>query len=97
MPLTVRQLRPQETRTFLEVIRAAVRGTATADYPSDVIESWAPLPITDTEVREARVNREGEIRLVAVLNGKIAGVGAVILQSCELRACYVSPGHREAA
>ena len=73
------------------MIRAAVRGTAAADYPPDVIEAWAPLPVTDAEVDEARANREGEIRLAAILDGQIAGVGAVIPQGRELRACYVSP------
>jgi putative acetyltransferase len=91
MALIVRELRPEETRDFLEIIRAAVRVTAAADYPPDVIEAWAPLPVTDAEVDEARVNREGEIRLVAILDGKIAGIGALIPQGCELRACYVSP------
>jgi putative acetyltransferase len=91
MVLVVRELRPEETRTFLEVIRAAVRGTAAADYPPEVIEAWAPLPVTNAEVDEAQANPEDEIRVAAILDGKIAGVGAVIPQGRELRACYVSP------
>jgi putative acetyltransferase len=75
----------------LEVIRAAVRVTAAADYPPDVIEAWAPLPVTDAEVDAARANPEGEVRLAAILDGKVAGVAAVIPQGRELRACYVSP------
>ena len=92
-PLQVRELHPDEVRTFLEVHHAAVRVTAAADYPAEVIEAWAPLPITDALVEQVRNSHEGEIRLAAILDGEIIGIGALVPQNNELRACYVSPEH----
>ena len=92
-PLQVRELHPDEVRTFLEVHHAAVRVTAAADYPAEVIEAWAPLPITDALVQQVRNSHEGEIRLAAILDGEIIGIGALVPQNNELRACYVSPEH----
>jgi putative acetyltransferase len=91
MNIIVRNLRPEETRTFLEVHHAAVRGIAAADYQSDVIEAWAPLPITDKAVERVLSNPDREIRLAAVWEGEIVGIGAVIPRICESRACYVAP------
>ena len=89
--IVLRRLQPADTRDYLEVHRAAVRGTAARDYPPNVIESWAPLPITDTAVEAARANPDGEIRVGALVRGALVGVGAVIPRLCELRACYVVP------
>jgi putative acetyltransferase len=93
MPFKVRELHPDEVGTFLEVHHAAVRVTAAADYPAEVIEAWAPSPITDAFVQQVRNSQEGEIRLVAILDGEIIGIGALVPQNRELRACYVSPEH----
>ena len=92
MMITVRRLHPEETRIFLEVHHAAVRGIAAADYPSEVIEAWAPLPITDQNVERALLNPDNELRFAAVSGGEIVGIGAVVLHQRELRACYVAPG-----
>jgi putative acetyltransferase len=92
MTVTVRPIRPEEARAFLEVHHAAVRGIAGRDYPPAVIEDWAPLPITDKVVERLLVNPDDEIRLVAEIDGAIVGIGAVVLARAELRACYVEPG-----
>jgi putative acetyltransferase len=68
-----------------------VRGIAVADYPLEAIEAWAPLPITDQYVERVRANRDGEIRLAAVAGSEIVGIGALLLDRRELRACYVAP------
>jgi putative acetyltransferase len=49
------------------------------------------LPITDENVRQFLENPDKEMRLVAELNGAIVGIGALVLASNELRACYVDP------
>ena len=90
-PLTVREMCSEDARAFLEVHHRAVRELATDSYPSDVIEAWAPLPITDEHVRFVCSNAEQEFRLVAELNGEIVGIGCLLLQNNELRACYVLP------
>jgi len=91
MAVVVRGLRPSETRTFLGIHHAAIRVTAAADYPAEVIEAWAPLPITDDLVERVLTNAGNEIRLAAVSSDEIVGIGVVIPRRQELRACYVSP------
>jgi putative acetyltransferase len=90
--ITVRPMRTDDARAFLEVHHAAVRGIAAADYPPPVIEAWAPLPITDRTVDGFLANPDQEIRLVAEIDGAIVGVGALVPGKTELRACYVAPG-----
>jgi putative acetyltransferase len=91
MPVTVRRMRPQDARSFLEVHHASVRGLAAADYPHDVIEAWAPLPISDEAVDRFVAASSGPIRLVAEIDGEIVGIGEIVPDLNELRACYVMP------
>jgi putative acetyltransferase len=91
MPVTVRKMRPQHARSFLEVHHAAVRGLAAADYPPDVIEAWAPLPISDEAVDLVAAASPAQIRLVAESDGEIVGIGEIVPALNELRACYVVP------
>jgi putative acetyltransferase len=91
MDITVRRMRDDDARSFLDVHHAAVRGIAAKDYPQSVIEAWAPLPITESSISAFLVNRDGEIRLVAEVDGKISGIGALVTANNELRACYVLP------
>jgi putative acetyltransferase len=90
MSLTIREMRPQDARSFLEIHHAAVRGLAATDYPSSVVEAWAP-PITDQSVERFLANRDGELRLVAEIGGDPVGIGAIVISNSELRACYVAP------
>jgi putative acetyltransferase len=87
---TVREMRPDDARAFLEVHHAAVRGLAAKDYPQAVIEDWAPLPVTDKAVERFLLNPDNEIRLVAEHDGEIVGIGALVVEKAELRACYVA-------
>jgi putative acetyltransferase len=89
--LSVREMRSEDARAFLEVHHNAVRRLAADSYPSDVIEAWAPLPISEEHVQFVRANADHEFRLVAESDGEIIGVGCLIAQASELRACYVAP------
>ncbi|OFV97150.1 MAG: hypothetical protein A3H94_07045 [Acidobacteria bacterium RIFCSPLOWO2_02_FULL_60_20] len=89
--ISIRQMRPEDARAFLEVHHAAVRGIAARDYPPSIVESWAPLPITDENIEHLLSNPEKEIRIVADVNGEIVGIGAIVISTSELRACYVAP------
>ena len=91
MAVVVRPLRTDEAKTFLEIQRAAVRGLAAKDYSADIIDGWAPLPITEEMILEFLKNREHEIRLIAELDGRPAGIAALVVAKSELRACYVMP------
>ncbi len=94
MPATVavvvRPLRPDEVRLYLEIVARAIRGLAARHYPPDAIAGWIPS-ITDQTLHDLMVNADHEIRLLAELNGTPVGIGALVVASSELRACYVLP------
>ena len=92
MSVSVRAMRSEDARRFLEIQRESVRGLAARDYPTAVIEAWAALPITDAVVEQFLSNRDGEIRLIAELDSQAVGIGALVPGNSELRACYVVPG-----
>ena len=91
MPILIRAIRPEDARAFLEVHHAAVRGLASKDYPTEVIEAWAPMPITPQDVEAVQSNLEGEYRLVAEVDGWLVGIGCIVAEKNELCACYVTP------
>lgn len=85
-------MRDDEARTFLEIHGRSVRGLAAQHYPAGVIEAWAgPVPVTDKGIQHFLVNPDHEIRLLAELDGKLVGLGALVVDNAELRACYVAP------
>jgi putative acetyltransferase len=84
-------MREEDARAFLEVHHAAVRGSAVRDYPSAVIEAWAPLPVTNDAITQIKKNREAEHRLIAEIDGQIVGIAAFVARNTEIRACYVAP------
>lgn len=91
MSVSVRPMRFEEARRFLEIHHESVRGIAAKDYPAAVIDCWAALPITQEIVDRFLINRDDEIRLMAEMNGQTVGVGALVLKNSELRACYILP------
>jgi putative acetyltransferase len=90
MSVTVRPLRANEGQTYLEIVNSAIRGLAAMHYSPDAIDGWV-VPITDDTLQDLMVNADHEIRIVAEVDGSVVGIGAVILERSELRACYVSP------
>jgi putative acetyltransferase len=90
MSVTIREMRREEARVFLEIHQAAVRGIAARDYPAAVVEAWA-RPITDEVIERFLANRDAEVRLVAEIDGEPVGIGAIVVSLSELRACYVAP------
>jgi putative acetyltransferase len=90
MPILVRPLNADEGRIYLEIVNSAIRGLAVSHYPPDAIDGWA-VPVNDDTVQDLMLNTEREIRLIAELDGMAVGIGALILERSELRACYVSP------
>ena len=91
MAMVVRALRPGEERRYLEIVNSAIQGLASHHYPPDAIAGWL-VPETDDNVRDLIANADREIRLVAELDGVPSGIGALVVERSELRACYVSPG-----
>ena len=92
MPVFVRPMQADEARRFLDIHHASVRGLAAKDYPASVIDAWARVPVTDEQVQRFVQNRDNEIRLIAEgCDGESLGVGALVVDNSELRACYVLP------
>ena len=91
MQFTIRDMRDTDARSFLEVHHAAVRGIAARDYPPELIEVWAPLPITQERIERVVANLDNETRFVADSDGNVIGIGCLVIDNSELRACYVAP------
>ena len=89
--MLIRPIYPPDAKTVIEVHHAAVRKTASKNYPTDILEQWAPLPVTDETVTKFIENADGEVRFLAEQDGKIVGMAAIVPSKCELRACYVAP------
>jgi putative acetyltransferase len=90
MTFAVRPLRADEGRIYLEIVNSAIHGLAVSHYTPEAIDGWV-VPVTDETVQDLMLNADHEIRLVAELDGCAVGIGALILERSELRACYVSP------
>lgn len=90
MPVTVRPLRDDELRLYLDIHERSIRGLAGSHYSQDAIEGWV-VPPTDENIHRLTLNAEREIRLIAELDGRPVGIGALVLEESELRAVYVSP------
>jgi putative acetyltransferase len=88
--ITVRPLRDEELGIYLEIHGRAIRGLASSHYAPEIIEGWT-VAVNDHTLAELRRNPDNEIRLIAELDGTPVGMGALVLEKSELRACYVSP------
>ena len=90
MAIIVRPLGAGELRLYLEIVNDAVRGLAASHYDAAAIAGWV-VPLTDAVLADLERNPEREIRLLAELDGRPAGIGALVVERSELRACYVRP------
>nr|QCL09344.1 acetyltransferase domain protein [Rhizobium rhizogenes] len=75
----------------MEVHHAAVLITAAKDYAPEIIEQWAPMPVSAGAISRFNANAENEVRFVAEVDGEVVGFAAIVPSNEELRACYVSP------
>src|SRR6516225_908756 len=90
MPVVVRPMQAAESRRFLEIHHESVWGLAANDYPTAVIDAWAP-PLNAERLDRFLQNRDNEIRWIAEVGGEAVGIGALVVANAELRACYVLP------
>ena len=88
--IAVRPLADEEIPIYLKIVNSAIKGLAVSHYSADAIAGWI-VPITEAMVAELKLNREREIRLIAEIDGVPAGIGALVAEREELRACYVTP------
>jgi putative acetyltransferase len=90
VPLVIRTLRADELRIYLDIVNTAILGLAVDHHPREVIAQWV-VPITDETIHDLTLNTDREIRFIAELDGIPVGIGALVLERSELRACYVAP------
>jgi putative acetyltransferase len=90
LAIVVRLMRPEEGRNYLEIVNAAIRGLASTHYPPEAIAGWL-VQIDEKTLADLARNGDDEIRLMAELDRECVGIGALILERSELRACYVRP------
>ena len=90
MTIIVRPLRADEGQVFLQMHGRSIRGLAVRHYPKEVIDAWT-VPLTEESLRGFLKNPDREIRLIAELDGEPVGLGALVVDNSELRACYVVP------
>ena len=88
--IVIRPLRDEELGLYLEIHGRAVRGLAAGHYPPAIIEGWC-VPATEATLAELQRNPDNEVRLIAELDGTPVGMGALVVEKSELRACYVAP------
>lgn len=90
--IKVRSCLPSDAENVLKVHGAAIHETASSCYPKEIIQDWAS-PITPSKIKAFADNTVvgEETRIVAEINGRIVGFGAIVVSNNELRAVYVSP------
>jgi putative acetyltransferase len=87
---SVRLLRDEELPNYLSLVNAAITGLAGGHYSAETLQSWR-VPITEATLDQLRRNDDHEIRFVAEMDGAAVGIGALVIEGAELRACYVLP------
>ncbi|MBI4784513.1 MAG: GNAT family N-acetyltransferase [Oscillatoriophycideae cyanobacterium NC_groundwater_1537_Pr4_S-0.65um_50_18] len=84
---------PDDAAVMLAVHADAVHQTAAPFYPAEVIQSWAPLPITSDRIQRVEqkwiLNPEHRT-VVSKHNGQVVGFGFIDKNS-ELQGLYVHP------
>jgi putative acetyltransferase len=90
--ITVRVARIEDAREILEAHYSAVHETAASDYPLEVRNAWS-RPVTPERVDQyLKHGLPNETTVVAEVDGRIAGFGAIVEGNSELRAVYVAAG-----
>jgi putative acetyltransferase len=91
----VRPARKGDGVAILTVHRRAIHEIACADYPPEILDAWgAPIPENELVQNGADFERklaDGDIALVAEVDGVIAGFGEITPAKRLLLAIYVSP------
>jgi GNAT superfamily N-acetyltransferase len=71
---------------------AAVRGTAAAFYPPEVVEAWArPSDAISGEPFRRAIQGGDELFVVAEQEGQVVGFGSIVPTENEVRAVYIDP------
>jgi len=90
--INVRFAKSEDARGILEAHYSAVHQTAAKDYPREILRVWS-TPVTTERIDQYLRNAlRHETTVVAEVDGRIAGFGAIVESNNELRAVYVAAG-----
>jgi putative acetyltransferase len=87
--LVIRQFVASDAEAWIGVHHAAVRVIAAGDYSQAMIDAWTP-PASARMIEHLQAGPSGT-KIVAELDGEMAGIAELVPDKGELRACYVSP------
>jgi putative acetyltransferase len=87
--ITIRVATNKDAKSLLQIHYDAIHQIAAKDYPTDILDIWAPR-ICENRITQFIKNPDNEIRLIAEIERKPVGFGAIVIELNELRACYVS-------
>ncbi len=93
MTITVRDAVVKDAEAIVQAHYSAVHQIASKDYPVEILNEWSPSNLSERIAKFERLiegNSEGEIIVVAELDGKVVGFGSIVPDKKELRAVYVS-------
>jgi len=88
----IREAVEGDAASILRVHYAAVHFTASTSYEETILDQWSSI-VTEERIQKyaTRPNAQKEVTLVAEVDKQVVGFGALILETRELRAVYVSP------
>ena len=88
--VSLRLARESDAETIVRIQFEAFHAAASAFYPTEVMQCWAPEPSAPRadELRLA-IAREGPLWIVAELEGTLVGFGSLAAPARELRGVYV--------
>lgn len=92
MTIVVREAKLEDAELIVRAHYSAVHTTAKGHYAQSILDEWSPsvTPERIGKFENLIKNPEGEIILVAELDGKVVGFGSIVPNKNELRALYVS-------
>jgi len=92
MNLEINSAKAEDAESIQRLHHASVRTNAESFYSPEIIDAWAK-PDTKEELDSIRkaIKDNKEILIVALVDGKVVGFGAVVPSENELRAVYIDP------
>jgi len=89
MKVNIRPYRDDDARAFAEIHYDAVHTLGREHYSQETLDAWS-TPINETRLQHIKDTANQEIRIIAEIDGKAIGLGCVVPEKSELRACYVA-------
>lgn len=89
MKISIRPYREEDVKAFAEIHYDAVHELAKEYYSEDILEAWSPK-VDEERISRVRESADQETRIMAEADGQPIGLGCIVPQLSELRACYVT-------